>query len=123
MATAAKKHSGDAACGSEEADLPIRFGCECGKLESGCRFMLNVSMKRLTRAIESEKDPRAKLRLLACRLRRRNHSIREICKELGVPYSAVRDWLVRMRERGLKGRFNRRPQGRRTWDKRSTCRE
>ena len=85
--------------------------------------MLNVSMKRLTRAIESEKDPRAKLGLLACRLRRRDHSIREICKELGMPYSAVRDWLVRMRERSLKGRFNRRPQGRRTWDSCSTCRE
>ena len=74
--------------------------------------MPNVSMKRLTRTIENESDPRAKLRLLACRERKKGHSIRKIAKYLGIAYSTARDWLVRIRDRGLKGRFNRKRKGR-----------
>ena len=43
-----------------------------------------------------------------CRLRKNGCSIGKICRELGMPYSTVRDWLVRIHGRGLKGRFNRR---------------
>ena len=40
--------------------------------------MPNVSMKKLTRANAKEKNPLAKLRLLACLLRKKGHSIRRI---------------------------------------------
>ena len=82
-------------------------------LESRHRFMPNVSTRKLTKAIEGERNPTAKFRLLACRFRKRGYSIRKICRELGTAYSTVRDWLVRMSKRGLKGRFNRRRMGRR----------
>ena len=84
-----------------------------GMLESGHRFMPNVSTGKLTKAIEGERNPTAKFRLLACRSRKNGYSIRKICRELGTAYSTVRDWLVRMGKRGLKGRFNRRRMGRR----------
>ena len=58
--------------------------------------MPNVNMKGLTRTIENESDPRAKLRLLACRERKKGHSIRKIAKYLGMAYSTTRDWLVRI---------------------------
>ena len=74
--------------------------------------MPNVSMKRPTRTIENESDPRAKLRLLACRERKKGHNIRKIAKYLGIAYSTARDWLVRIRDRGLKGRFSRKRKGR-----------
>ena len=38
--------------------------------------------------------------------------MRRIAGSLGVAYSTACDWLVRMRDRGLVGRFNRRPRGR-----------
>ena len=75
--------------------------------------MLGVSEKRLEKAARSEKDARAKLRLLVCLGRTRDHSIRRISGYLKTPYSTMRGWLLRMRGRGLKGRFNKRPRGRR----------
>ena len=76
--------------------------------------MPGVSEKRLTRAARREKNPRAKLRLIACRDRKRDHKIRGIARDLEMAYSTVRDWLVRMHGQGLKGRFNRKPKGRRS---------
>ena len=85
----------------------------CARLESGTAFMPGVSEKRLEKAARKEKDKRAKFRLLACLDRKRGHSIRRIAKDLKTAYSTIRDWLLRMRDRGLKGRFNARPKGRR----------
>ena len=75
--------------------------------------MPDASEKRLEKAARREKDRRAKFRLLACLSRKRGRSIRRISRDLETAYSTVRDWLVRMRDRGLRGRFNRRPRGRR----------
>ena len=85
----------------------------CARLESGTVFMPGASEKRLEKAALREKDRRAKFRLLACLGRKRDRSIRRISRDLETAYSTVRDWLVWMRDRGLRGRFNRRPRGRR----------
>ena len=83
----------------------------CARLESGTAFMPGVSEKRLEKAARKEKDKCAKFRLLACLGRKKGHSIRRIAKDLKTAYSTIRDWLLRMRDRGLKGRFNARPKG------------
>ena len=75
--------------------------------------MPGVSEKRLEKAARREKDKCAKFRLLACLGRKRGHSIRRIARDLKTAYSTIRDWLLRMRDRGLKGRLNARPRGRR----------
>ena len=75
--------------------------------------MPGVSKKRLEKAVRKEKDWSAKFRLLACLARKRGHSIRRISRDLKTTYSTVRDWLMRMRCRELKGRFNARPKERR----------
>ena len=75
--------------------------------------MPGVSEKRLEKAARREKDKCAKFRLLACLGRKRGHSIRRIAKDLETAYPAIRDWLLRMRDRGLKGRFNARSKRRR----------
>ena len=75
--------------------------------------MPGVSEKRLEKAARREKDRRAKFRLIACLGRKRDRSIRRISRDLETAYSTVRDWLVQMRDRGLRGRFNRRPRRRR----------
>ena len=71
------------------------------QLESGAAFMPSVSEKRLEKAARREKDHTAKFRLLACLARKRGCSICWIARELKTPYSTVRDWLLRMRDRGL----------------------
>ena len=76
--------------------------------------MPNVSEKKLTRMCAKEKNKLAKPRLLACVLRKRGRSIRKICKKLAMPYSTVRDWLVRMHRMGLRARFNRTHGGRKS---------
>ena len=75
--------------------------------------MPGASEKRLEKAARREKDKCAKFRLLACLGRKKGHSIRRISRDLKTAYSTIRDWLLRMRDRGLKGRFNARPKGRR----------
>ena len=74
--------------------------------------MPSTSEERLGRMAGREKNLRAKLRLLACRERKESRNIRRVAGNLGVAYSTARGWLVRMRGRGLRGRFNRRPRGR-----------
>ena len=74
--------------------------------------MPDTSEERLGKMAGREKNLRAKLRLFTCRERKRGRSIRGIAGNLGVAYSTARDWLARMRGRGLRGKFNRRPRGR-----------
>ena len=82
------------------------------RLESGAAFIPGVSEKRLEKAARREKDHTAKFRILACLARKRGRSIRWISRDLKTPYSTVRDWLLRMRDRGLGSRFNLMPKGR-----------
>ena len=69
--------------------------------------MPRVGMGWLLRSIRRERNPAARDRLLACRHRKRGRSIRRICRMMVRPYSTVRDWLWRMQERGLRGRYDR----------------
>ena len=112
MPATEKMHSGSGSGDPEKTGRPTKSGYGCKTLESGHRFMPNVSTGKLTKAVEGGRNPTAKFRLLACRSRKNGYSIRKICRELGMPYSTVHDCLVRMGKRGLKGRFNRRRMGR-----------
>ena len=77
-------------------DKPSQTAESCRRLECGCRFMPNVSMKRPTRTIENESDPRAKLRLLACREKKKGHSIRKNRQVSGhrILYRAATGWCA-----------------------------
>ena len=83
----------------------------CARLESGTAFMPGVSEKRLEKAARREEDKCAKFRLLACLGRKKDHSIRRISKDLKTAYSTIRDWLLRMRDRGLRAGSTRDPRG------------
>ena len=50
--------------------------------------------------------------LVACRKRKGGNGIWSIARELMRPYSTIRGWLVRMAQRGLGGRFDRKSTGR-----------
>ena len=78
----------------------------------GAAFMPWISLKKLAKAHEKEKADKSKYRLHAARLRKEGRGIREISRILGVAYSIVRDWLVRMHAGNLKRWFDRRRRGR-----------
>ena len=78
----------------------------------GAVFMPRVSLKRLTKAHKKEKAGKSKYRLRAALLRKEGKGIRKISRVLGVAYSTVRDWLVRMHAGDLKRRFDRKRRGR-----------
>ena len=83
MPATEKMHSGSGSGDPEKTGRPTKSGYGCKTLESGHRFMPNVSTRKLTKAIEDERNPTAKFRLLACRFRKNGYSIRKICRELG----------------------------------------
>ena len=74
--------------------------------------MPGVNLERLAGAHQKEKAGKSKYRLHAARLRKEGRGIREISRMLGVPYSTVRDWPVRMHAGNLSRRFDRERGGR-----------
>ena len=109
-----KGHTGNDSDDPEKTSRLAKSGYGYRTLELGYRFIPNVSMRKMIMAITREEEPKTKIRLLACRLRKTGCNIRKICMELDTPHSAVRDWLVRMHKRDLKGRFNGRRMGKRS---------
>ena len=75
MLATEKMRSGSGSGDPEKTGRPTKSGYGRKTLESGHRFMPNVSTRKLTGAIEGERHPTAKFRLLACRFRKRGYSI------------------------------------------------
>ena len=75
MPATEKMHSGSGSGDPEKTGRPTKSGDGRRMLESGHRFMPNVSTRKLTKAIEGERNPTAKFRLLACRSRKNGYSI------------------------------------------------
>ena len=51
------------------------------------------------------------MRLLAYIMRKDSQTIRHIERELNTPYSTVRDWLKRVTEEGIRGRYDKKIPG------------
>ncbi len=83
-----------------------------GRLPGGRAFMPRVSLKRLTRIWQEEPTSKTKQMLEACRRRKEGRGIRGTAREMGLAYSTVRDWLVRMHAGNPGRRFDRRHTGR-----------
>lgn len=84
---------------------------ETQRLEKGNDFLKNMSMAYLKKRHRKEKDPKARDRLLACIMRKNGMPVRDIAAQMNRSYSTVRGWLVRMRDEGLRGRYDIRREG------------
>jgi len=81
-------------------------------LKPGSDFLKNMSASYLKKCHAREKDPKARDRLMACILYKKGLSIRDIGKFLNRCYSTVREWLLRIRDGGLRNRHDQRKEGR-----------
>jgi len=82
------------------------------RLESGSDFLRNMSVPYLKEFHAKERDPKARDRLTACILYKQGLSIRGIADEMGRCYSIIREWLLRIRDGGLRSRHDLRREGR-----------
>ena len=93
----------------------ISYGAGSGKkywIYSGDDFLFDYSAKQLTGIYAKEKDPKAKVRLLAAIKRKEGGNLIDISKDIKHPLTTVGDWLRRMHTEGLDRRYNIKRSGR-----------
>ena len=80
-------------------------------LPKGNSFLSDYTKKELKQIYKAEKNPKAKVRLLAAICRKEGKALRDIGELVEYPFTTVRDWLVRMHKQGLDGRYNAKKSG------------
>ena len=82
------------------------------KLPSGNRFMPNMTMDDISEKIKKVSSGKSREILMACYRRKNGASLREIARQLMKPHTTIRDWLVRITERGINGIWDKKSPGR-----------
>ena len=70
------------------------------------KFLPNVSKNRLRKMEKNEKDPKAKMILLACIAKKEKMKLKDIAQTLNTPYNTIRGWINRVAKDGLKRRHD-----------------
>ena len=81
-------------------------------LPKGNQFLPDISLQRVQLLYAEEKNPKAKLRLLAAIHRRQGKSIDEIAYLLSTPRDTVYGWLRRFTTRGIDAKDGIKQSGR-----------
>ena len=82
------------------------------KLTKGNTFLPTISLKRLQKMYDQEKNAKSKLRLLSAVHRKRGKSIDEITGLLSKPRRTIHGWLTRFQKRGINGKDSIKQSGR-----------
>ena len=82
------------------------------KLTKGNTFLPKISLKKLQKMYDTEKNAKSKLRLLSAVHRKRGKSIDEIAYILSKPRRTIHGWLTRFQKRGLGGKDSIKQSGR-----------
>ena len=80
-------------------------------LPKGHSFLSDYTKEELKNLYKTEKNPKAKVRLLAAVCRKEGKALRDIGDLVEYPFTTVRDWLVRMHKNGLDSRYNGKKSG------------
>jgi len=70
------------------------------------RFLVNISLLELNKMYNSEKNAKAKLRLLAALKRKQGNTLEEISSSLQKPKTTIHDWLKRLEDNGVEKRYD-----------------
>jgi len=82
------------------------------KLTKGNTFLPTISLKRLQKMYDQEKNAKSKLRLLSAVHRKRGKSIDDITSLLSKPRRTIHGWLTRFQKRGINGKDSIKQSGR-----------
>lgn len=82
------------------------------KLTKGNVFLPTISLKKLQKTYDKEKNAKSKLRLLSAIHRKRGRSIDEIAYLLSKPRRTIHGWLTLFQKRGLGGKDSIKQTGR-----------
>ena len=80
-------------------------------IPAGREFLPKTDIPYLRKIQKTEQDPKAQTRLLAYIMRKQGSSIRDIGRALNKSYSTVRDWLMRVVQMGISGRYDEKRPG------------
>ena len=82
------------------------------KLTKGNTFLPTISLKKLQKTYDKEKNAKSKLRLLSALHRKRGKSIDEIAYILSKPRRTIHGWLTRFQKQGIGGKDSIKQSGR-----------
>ena len=82
------------------------------KLTKGNTFLPTISLKRIQKMYDKEKNAKSKLRLLSAVHRKRGKSIDEIASLLSKPRRTIHGWLTQFQKRGIGGKDSIKQSGR-----------
>lgn len=82
------------------------------KLTKGNTFLPKISLKRLQKMYDTEKNAKPKLRLLSTVHRKSGKSIDEIAYLLSKPRRTIHGWLTKFQQRGIDGKDSIKQSGR-----------
>lgn len=77
----------------------------------GARFLSDLTLKEVEELYKKEKNPKAKIRLQAVVLRKKNKTLEEISSVVGYPLTTVGDWLRRIHDDGIERIYSRKQSG------------
>lgn len=75
-------------------------------------LLIGVSKGKLKKLRRLTKDKKVADRLLACIMRKKGRSIKEIAEELGIPYTTMHRWLAKIAKKGLDAIYDKPKPGR-----------
>lgn len=82
------------------------------ELPKGSMFLRGMPVRKLKKLYEKEKNPKAKLRLLASIKRKQDKSLDEISFDLQKPKTTIHDWLHVIDKKGINGIYDKKQTGR-----------
>lgn len=82
------------------------------ELPKGSMFLRGAPLRKLKKMYEKEKNPKAKLRLLAAIKRQEEMSVDAIAISLHIPKRTIHGWLWKLVKKGLDGIYDKKQTGR-----------
>lgn len=81
----------------------------------GNGFLPDLDLNQIISLYKQEDNAKAKIRLQACIERKGSKTLEQISEKVHYPLTTVGDWLRRMHNQGIEGRYNIKQTGRPAW--------
>lgn len=81
------------------------------RVQKGENFLSTLTIKEIEALYKKERNSKAKIRLQAAVLRKKNKTLDEISSIVGYPLTTVGDWLRRIHDEGIQRVYSRKQTG------------